>query len=250
MLLLGMAIERVEAATIQNNSGVSDPELTITFDEIVLPPGTPLSDQYSELGVVFSPDLFYNPDPNVLNPPDPSIPSNNAIGNFVIEGLPPGVVAPPPGIVAPPPGLPPTVNPFSVAFTQAQDEAAFGAATAFPGVIELTALLDGVEQESFSAQTAGSLDPLSGQLGAPNFVFYGFSDLTFDEIQVAIQSPPSPAGEEFAGVQIDNIQLGASAAPEAPSQSVPESSSVFTLLAMGVFAVGSYASTRKFESGS
>lgn len=185
----------VSAATVVGDSGLANPGTTITFDENVLPPGTPLSDQYADFGVEFVPNLYYNPDPNVLNPPDPSIPGNNAIGNFVIEDN---------SIV-----VPPIVNVFSLEFPETLTQAAFGAATAFPATIELTALLDGEQLETFTSQTSGSIDPLTGQLGPPNFIFYGFSDISLDEIQVSLESLPNPIdGSQFNAVQIDNIQLG------------------------------------------
>ena len=208
--------QTAKAATIENSSGLNNPETIITFDEIVLPPGTVLTDQYSGLGVEFVPNLFYNPDPNVLNPPDPSIPSNNTIGNFVIEEA--------------SPAPPPTIDPFSIALTETQNDVAFALASAFPSDLELTALLDGEEVESFSTSTPGSIDPVTGNLGSPVFNFYGFSDIELNEIQVSVEGAPNPiTGDTFDGVQIDNIQIGAT---EDTSQPVPESSSVFGLIAI------------------
>lgn len=220
MAVIGIG-ETAKAAIIENGSGLVDAETLITFDEIVLPPGEVLTDQYAELGVEFVPNLFYNPDPSVLNPPDPSIPSNNVIGNFVIEGA----------SSAPPP----TINPFSIALTETQSDVAFAAATAFPGEIELTALLAGEEIESFSSLTPGSIDPTTGNLGNPAFNFYGFSNIELDEIQVSVQSPPNPlTGESFSAVQIDNIQLGVA---EDTSRSVPEFTSIVGLLTIATVGV-------------
>lgn len=212
-MFVGIAIESVAAATVVGDSGLANPQTTITFDEIVLPPGTPLTAQYAPLGVEFEPNLYYNPDPNVLNPPDPSIPGNNAIGNFVIEDN---------SIV-----IPPIVNTFSLEFTENLTQAAFGAATAFPATIELTALADGEQLETFTSQTSGSLDPTTGQLGPPQFVFYGFSDIALDAIQVTLESLPNPiSGTQFNAIQIDNIQLGI-----ADDQAqVPEPASIVSLL--------------------
>ena len=219
MAALGMS--DVKAATIENDSGLVNAETLITFDEIVLPPGSVLTDEYASLGVQFEPNLFYNPDPSVLNPPDPSIPSNNAIGNFVIEGA--------------SPAPPPTISPFTIDLTETQSDVAFAAATAFPGEIELTALLGGVEVESFSASTPGSIDPTTGNLGNPAFNFYGFSDIELDAIEVAVQGAPNPVtGQSFDGVQIDNIQLGIA---DNMSRSVPESSSIVSLFAIATVAV-------------
>ncbi len=222
MSLAVVGISDAKAAIIENGSGLANAETLITFDEIVLPPGEVLTDQYAELGVEFEPNLFYNPDPSVLNPPDPSIPSNNAIGNFVIEGA--------------SPAPPPTIDFFSIALTETQSDVAFAAASAFPGAIELTALLAGEEVESFSSLTPGSIDPTTGNLGNPAFNFYGFSNIELDEIQVSVQGSPNPVtGQSFNGVQIDNIQLGVA---ENTSQSVPEFTSIvslFTIATIGVF---------------
>ena len=224
MSIAVIGIGDAKAAIIENGSGLVNAETLITFDEIVLPPGEVLTNQYAELGVEFEPNLFYNPDPSVLNPPDPSIPSNNVIGNFVIEGT------------SPSPAPPPTINPFSIALTETQSDVAFAAASAFPGEIELTALLAGEEVESFSSLTPGSIDPTTGNLGNPAFNFYGFSNIELDEIQVSVQGSPNPVtGQSFNGVQIDNIQLGVA---EDTSQSVPEFTSIiglFTIATVGVF---------------
>jgi hypothetical protein len=212
MFAVSMAIEAASAATVISDSGLANPETVITFDEIVLPPGTPLTDQYAGLGVEFDPNLYYNPDPNVLNPPDPSIPGNNAIGNFVIEGT---------SLV-----IPPIVNTFSLEFTETLSQATFAAATAFPGSIELTALLDGEEIETFSSQTSGSIDPITQQLGSPAFTFYGFSEIALDQIQVSLSTLPNPIdGSQFDAIQLDNIQLGVA---ENTTQT-PEPSSIISL---------------------
>lgn len=227
MAVMGMS--EAEAATIVSDSGLANPETLITFDEIMLPPGSVLTDQYAPLGVEFEPNLFYNPDPSVLNPPDPSIPSNNTIGNFVIEGA--------------SPAPPPTISPFTISLTETQSDVAFAAATAFPGEIELTALLGGVEVESFSASTPGSIDPTTGNLGSPAFNFYGFSDIELDAIQVAIQGAPNPVtGASFDGVQLDNIQLGV--ADGTSNNTIPESSSILGLLAIAGVAIVTSSKSR------
>lgn len=214
MSLTVVGIGDAQAAIIENGSGLANAETLITFDEIVLPPGEVLTNQYSALGVEFEPNLFYNPDPNILD--------NNIIGNFVIEGA--------------SPAPPTTINPFSIVLTETQSDVAFALASAVPGTIELTALLAGEEVESFSSSTPGSIDPTTGTLGDPNFNFYGFSNIELDEIQVSVQGFPNPVtGQSFDGVQIDNIQLGAA---EDTSQSVPEFTSIiglFTIATVGVF---------------
>lgn len=226
MAVVGMS--DAKAATIENDSGLVNPETLITFDEIVLDPGSVLTDEYASLGVEFEPNLFYNPDPNVLNPPDPSIPSNNTIGNFVID-----VNSPAP---------PPTISPFTINLTETQSDVAFAAATAFPGQIELTALLGGVEVESLSVLTPGSIDPNTGNLGDPAFNFYGFSDIQLDAIEVAVQGAPNPVtGASFDAVQIDNIQLGVT---DSTSNSIPESSSIVSLLAIATVAVVTLSKSR------
>jgi hypothetical protein len=50
-------INKVEAASIINGTGLDNPTQTITFEEIDLPIGTEITTQYSGLGVTFS-NLF------------------------------------------------------------------------------------------------------------------------------------------------------------------------------------------------
>ena len=57
----------VSAATVQgaffsNTTGIASPVTTITFDEHVLADGSPLTTEYSDLGVTFG-SLFYNTQP-------------------------------------------------------------------------------------------------------------------------------------------------------------------------------------------
>jgi len=69
-IALGLALlswpQIVHATTLNNETGLPNPLNVITFEEIVLAPDTPLTDQYAGLGVTFSEfssqaaDLFYD----------------------------------------------------------------------------------------------------------------------------------------------------------------------------------------------
>lgn len=47
------------AAFFQNGTGLSEPTFTITFDEILLPNRTPVTNQYESFGLSFSPTVYY-----------------------------------------------------------------------------------------------------------------------------------------------------------------------------------------------
>lgn len=136
-----------EALTLNNSTGLTDPTQTITFDEIALPDESSITNQYSSLGVEFSPNL-------VFDSPGSSVPNitGNQLKNFS-----------------------PVVNPFSINFTDTVSSAVFAFATN-PGTSTFTALLDGSIVESFSSSTS---------VFQPNN-FFGFTDILFDEIKVDV----------------------------------------------------------------
>src|SRR5947207_16006687 len=57
-LLLG-GVGQANAAFIHNSTGLSSPSQVITFEEHVLSEGTPVTNQYADLGVTFSNGLKY-----------------------------------------------------------------------------------------------------------------------------------------------------------------------------------------------
>jgi hypothetical protein len=140
------------AAPLVSSSGLASPATTITFDEVILGSGTPLTTQYSAFGVKFS-GLFYSPQPGTF----PGVTGNKA-GNF-------------PSI-----DNPVTTTSFSLLFTADQTDVAFGYATN-PTTTTLTALLDGSVVESF-VQSTTSTEPATA--------FLGFTGVTFDQILISV----------------------------------------------------------------
>jgi hypothetical protein len=140
---------QVKAAIITNDFGLSDPAQMITFDEFVFAANTPITNEYSSLGVTFSPNLFYDSQLGDL----PNI-SGHRLGNFTSTV---------------------TVNPFFISFLTVQDQAAFAMVTN-PGTSTFTALLGGTEVESFSVSTDAS--------STTNY--FGFMGVSFDTIRVNV----------------------------------------------------------------
>jgi hypothetical protein len=173
-LLLGGA-GRGKAAFIQSSSGLRAAQ-TITFDEHFFASGTPISTQYSDLGVVFSPNLYYSP---LATAGLPHIDATN-LSNFAGLGK-------------------PAVNPFFIVFNQPQTAADFALATADDAFSIFTALRGGLPVETATAFTS---------LGSRQN-FYGFSGITFDAIEVT-------AGGPSGVMVLDNLQTGQVAAPAPP----------------------------------
>ena len=145
-VLVAMA-GQVQAGVITNDFGLSNPAQTITFDEFVFPAGTSITNEYSSLGVTFSPNLVYNAQEGSF----PNI-SGNRLGNYD-----------------------PTVNPFFISFSNIQNEAAFAMVTN-TGTSTFTALLNGTAVESFSATT--DTNTTSN--------YFGFTGISFDAIRVDV----------------------------------------------------------------
>jgi hypothetical protein len=145
------AADSTAGQIVNSATGLSSPDTTITFDEVVLPSSTPLTNQYSALGVTFS-NLFYRTQPLF----SPNLASPLAV-NFGPDFI--------------------GFNPFSIHFTSDVRSAAFVVASN-DGTSTFEALLDGVVVDSFAATT----DPIS------DTNFFGFTGFTFDEIRVTIGS--------------------------------------------------------------
>lgn len=138
------------ATPIQNTTGLAAPATTITFDEIVFPGGTSITNEFAGLGVTFSPGLRYDSQGPATFPGV----TTHYVGN----------------------NLPCCINPFSLLFGGDVTEAAFGVATN-PATTLFEALDNGAVVESFSAPTHFD--------GSTNY-FFGFTGITFDEIRVTV----------------------------------------------------------------
>jgi hypothetical protein len=137
---LGTAGEIINSAT-----GLASPATTITFEEIVLPQGAVMTNEYAGLGVIFSGGATYDPQHGFF--PDASV------GNFNGNGC--------------------CNNPIILDFTVAQTDAAFQFVTnTSPPNSTFSAFLAGSPVDSFSAPTNTT----------PNW--FGFTGLLFDEIQI------------------------------------------------------------------
>ncbi len=140
----------LHAAFIQNSTGISNPAQIITFSEFVFPNNTAIVNQYSSLGVTFSPTLYYNGSGSGFYNFFPHI-SGNYLSNFN-------------------PGY---VDPFSLNFTTVQSSVAF-AFTTNPGSTTFNAYLGNTLVDSASVVTSSTI----------NNNFYGFTGISFDRIEV------------------------------------------------------------------
>jgi hypothetical protein len=175
LVALGLMVSASAFATSLNNgTGLSSPAETITFSEDVLPNGTLVTNQWAAFGVTFT-GMDYN---GTNAGPFPNI-DNNDLSNFGSTGT---VLA--------------NGNPFSMFFTSPQTAVAFALITN-PGTSTITAKLGGSTVASFTPGTTfnSAID------------FYGFTGITFDEIDVLVNAASTTA-------RIDNLQIGTSAAPE------------------------------------
>ena len=134
------------AAIISSTSGLVSPDVTIAFNEMSLTSGTVVTDQYSSLGVTFSPNLYQDSQGSSF----PNIDNNN-LGNFY-----------------------PAVSPFDINFTSDQNEVAFAFVTN-PNTTTFSTYLDGLFVESIAFAT----DYTSTEN------WYIFSGYTFDQISVS-----------------------------------------------------------------
>jgi hypothetical protein len=183
IVLFGTA---ARADQLINNTGLVAPAHTITFEEIILPTGTPVTNQYAGLGVTFTPSMYYDVQP-VFFP-------THSLANFDFADV---------------------HNPVTLTFNEVLGEAAFAMQTN-AGTSTFTALLGGVEVESFTAPTTLSILPDTSQ--ASNF--YGFTNIQFDEVRILSNT---------TFFQIDNLQFSPAA--------VPEPGPVAMLLGSGVIGV-------------
>ena len=146
-VILSFSWVTANAIPVFNSTGLISPDTTITFDEHLLPTNSIVTTEYSDLGVTFSPNLYYSAQTNF-----PNI-TGNTITNFSFNSD-------------------PLVPDFSINFLVDQTESAF-AMVSNGTAWDFSAYLDNVLVESFSQIVNTSI---------PNF--YGFSGIVFDEIRV------------------------------------------------------------------
>jgi hypothetical protein len=146
-----------QATFFQNSTGLASPAVTITFSEHILTPGDILTNQYADLGVTFSNQLFWSPIPGG----PPHIDDYN-ITNFL-----------------------PNQNAFQgqIDFAQPVTGAAFAVA-GNPGTLYISAFYQNVLVESGSIL-------LDDSSQTNNFI--GFTDIVFDRINLIPAGSPTPA---------------------------------------------------------
>jgi hypothetical protein len=179
ILVLSIVSAGVANATFFNNTtGIASPAFTLDFSEHTFADNTLISNQFSDYGVTFGVDLYYQ------NTFSPSIPNSIAptLTNFIpANGS----------------GL---ANPFSVSFSVPVTAAAFVLGTN-PNTTLFTALLNGVVVDSGSAPSSLN-NPMD---------FYGFSGIVFDQIIISV------GGDAFAvfdTLQVDTLLPPTGGIPE------------------------------------
>jgi hypothetical protein len=177
-IILLSGVPAAHATFIQNNFGLSDPHSTITFGEHVFPDGSALTNQYADLGVVFSPNVYYFSTPNAILPSIPPFFDNTLVTNFI------------PNIR--------NIGQIVMSFTQPQTQVAFALGTSSGVTTTFQAFLGGSLVESATAPTDFNLSNN----------FFGFRDITFDAISV--QAFSSGVSQPFG---FDNMQLSTAPNP-------------------------------------
>jgi hypothetical protein len=167
-LVIAIAVGGAEAAINVNGTGLSNPAQTITFDEHVFPNLTSLTTEYSDLGVTFSPNLYYH----TTSYPPGEFPNIHFpyLANFANSETP--------------------VDPFVLRFLQPQTDVAFAISNNW-GLIDFTTFLRGavVETRAFWGTPTNTID------------FYVFSGKQIDEIEMHVDA-------YFTWMCLDNIQTG------------------------------------------
>jgi hypothetical protein len=146
------------ASIVSSSTGLAAPDQTISFTEIALADDTPLTNEYSALGVTFS-GFFYNGCPVcVTAPPTGSKPD---IGNFAGSNT-------------------DAFNTnLALTFAAPQDGVAFNFASNF-APFTFSAFLGGSLVEQFTVNVG---DPNIN--GVNGWGWYGFTGITFDSITIA-----------------------------------------------------------------
>lgn len=145
---------QVDAAVIDGSAtGLGSPAVVITFDEVALPSGTPVTNQFAAFGLTFSSGIYASPQTGYSNIVGADV------GNF------PGPVAGP------------YFNPVTLSFSTLQTAVAF-ALVSNNTYYSLEAIRDGVTVASF--QTTIGFSSAND--------FYGFSGVSFDSIRISAES--------------------------------------------------------------
>ena len=137
-----------------SSSGLVSPTTLLTFNEVVLPGGTQVTNQYSGFGVTFSPNL-YSTSQGAGNAQFPGFGMPNYLGNFS-----------------------PVVNPFEMQFASTLTDIAFGYASN-PGTTTVMAFLGNTLVEQFSQATT---------FNNPSTAYLGFTGIVFDRVQIFVSN--------------------------------------------------------------
>ena len=193
-ILFAIVVAGAHASEIlSSTTGLSNPNQVLTFSEVVLADNTPLTNQYSTLGVTFA-NFFYNPCQACAKiPPDGVTPD---IGNF-FGGVPTTATGP-------------YNTSLSIVFSAPVTGAAFDFSSNF-GAFSFTARLGSTVVDQISVIIAANTPN-----GVDGWGYYGFSNDIFDNIQLTAGAPPSDPSCINCGIfKIDDLQT-----------SVPEPSTV------------------------
>ncbi len=175
-------------------AGLASPASVITFTEVpTLASNDMVTNQFQPLGVTFSPFVYFDPAQGFPF-------GQPAVATFDSLGDPP-------------------VGSVELDFTSILSAAAFQM-VGDPNIATVTALMNGTAVDSFSAPLLS--DP-TDSLGNPNPVWYGFQNIQFNAIQIALD--PS-AGDQY--MLMTNLEMN-------PAGSVPEPATAqLSLAAMGM----------------
>jgi hypothetical protein len=177
LFVLCAAGDRADAATVSTQLATYGNR--ITFDEIVLPTNSALTNQYSALGVTFSAGTVYDPYIGI----GPMMGdlftgfSGHTAGNF--------------GFM-----LDPT-SPISISFGSHISDFSFAAVSADQST-EIRALLDGSPVESAMVNTGAGASTMAA-------VEFGFTGLDFNEIQIFSPSAGAPQAFVFDDLRFNDI---------------------------------------------
>ena len=161
------------ASPLINSTGLASPTSNVTFNEIVLPAFTSLTNQYASMGVTFAASSY---------DPQSCAGFQGFTGSHCAGNRGPS-------------------NPFSILFTTPQTAAAMAFATD-PQTTTLTAFLSGVQVETFSQATT---------FDNPNTAYLGFTGITFDQIQISLATSGTAA--VFANIQMGGASASSTPEP-------------------------------------